>query len=94
MRATITKLNFLYGNYQALTDNNIGISFSVVDGEKLNLQEIIEIDLPNLVANQRIVRVRDQKNISVKLGANDLHDLNQHSSYHGDSRTPFKHRLE
>ena len=92
MRATVTLFNRATNNYQARTENDIGVSFSIVDGQHLKLGELLEVDLPNLVAVQSVVRVADGKTIAVKLGAHDLHDLNLPSG-HGTTRSPSPERL-
>lgn len=92
MRATVTSFNLAINNYQARTENDIAISFSIVDGQRLKLSELLDVDLPNLVVLQSVVRVADRKTIAVKLGAHDLHDLNLPSG-HGTTRSPSSERL-
>lgn len=92
MRAQVNKFNRSLGNYQARTENNIALSFSVLGGEHLKLSEVLEVDLPQIVATQQLVRVADGKVISIKMGENDLHDLNLPMA-HGTSRSPSKERL-
>ena len=92
MRAQIISFNRSINNYQARTENNIALSFSILGGEHLKLNEVLEVDLPNLVAHQHVTRVSDGKAIRVKIGANDLHDLNLPAA-HGTSRSPSKDRL-
>jgi hypothetical protein len=92
MRAIITSFNRGLGNYQARTDNDIALSFSIRDGQHLGLNEYIEVDLPNLVTLQSVVRVADGRIIAVKLGAHDIHDLTLRSG-HGTSRFPSPERL-
>lgn len=92
MRAIITSFNRGIGNYKACTDNDIALSFSIRDGQHLALHEHVEVDLPNLVALQSIVRVSDGRSVSIKLGAHDIHDLRLPSG-HGTNRSPSPARL-
>jgi hypothetical protein len=92
MRATITKYNRGLGVYQARTDNDIALSFSIRDGQHFELNEQIEIDLQNLVARQSVVGVSDGRTVAITLGASDLHDLRRPSG-HGTSRSPSADRL-
>lgn len=93
MRANISAFNRSLNNYQARTENDIALSFSVLDGEHLKLNEELEVDLLTLVATQQVTRLADGKVIRVKIGAHDLHDLKLPSVRHGDSRTPTPARL-
>jgi hypothetical protein len=92
MRAVINSFNLGIGNYQATTENDIALSFSIRDGQHLKLSEIIEVDLPNLVALQSVVRVSDGRTVAIRIGAHDLHDLRLPSS-HGTNRSPSASRL-
>lgn len=85
-------LNRAPGSCQARTDNDIAISFVVVDGTQLKLGEVLEVDLPSLVSSQQLVRSSDGKTVAVKLGAHDLHDLRLPSG-HGTDRSPSPERL-
>ena len=92
MRAVVTSFNREIGNYQARTDNDIALSFSICDGQHLRLSEYIEVDLPNVVALQSVVRVLDGRTVAIKLGAQDIHDLGSRSG-HGINRPPSPERL-
>jgi len=92
MRAQVNKFNRSLNNYQARTDNNIALSFSVVGGERLKLNDLLEVDLPQLTMSQQLTRVSDGKVIHIKIGVHDLHDLNL-TMAHGTSRSPSKERL-
>jgi len=92
MRAVVTSFNRGIGNYQARTENDIAIAFSILDGQHLRLNEQVEVDLPNLVALQSLVRIADGRSIAIKLGAHDIHDLRLRSG-HGTNRTPTSDRL-
>jgi hypothetical protein len=92
MQAVLSAFNRSLNNYQALTANNIALSFSVLDGEHLKLNEVLEVDLPQLVATQQLIRIADGKTIRIRIGAHDLHDLNL-PMRHGSSRTPSSERL-
>ena len=92
MRAVITSFNRGIGNYQARTDNDIALSFSIRDGQHLRLNEHIDVDRPNLVALQSVVRVADGRSVAIKLGVHDIHDLRLPSG-HGTNRSPSPARL-
>lgn len=93
MRAQIVSFNCAINHYEATTDNNIALSFSVLGDEHLKLNEILEIDLPRVVATQQLTRISDGKIIQIKIGEHDLHDLKLPVA-HGTSRKPTKERLE
>ena len=92
MRAVITSFNRGIGNYQARTESDIAISFAIVDGQHLHLNEYLEVDLLNLVTLQSVVRIADGHTVAIKLGAHDIHDL-QLPSCHGTDRSPSSERL-
>jgi len=92
MRAVLSAFNRAINNYQARTSNDIALSFSVLDGEHLKLNEALEVDLLQLVATQQLTRVADGMSIRIKIGTHDLHDLNL-PMRHGSSRTPSIERL-
>ena len=78
---------------QAITENNIALAFGITGDERLELDEILEIDLPNLIANQRVTRVSDGKVIRIQMRSNDMHDLNL-PMVHGTMRIPNEKRLK
>ena len=92
MRAIISSFNLSLGNWQARTDNDIAISFSIPDGTRLKLNEELEVDLPTLLSTQSIIRKSNGATVAVRLRDNDLHDLRLHSG-HGTSRMPSPVRL-
>jgi hypothetical protein len=92
MRAVITSLNRETGNYQARTDNEIALAFGVRDGQHFDLNEYIEVDLPNLIAVQSVIRVSSGHAVAVELHTNDIHDLRLRSG-HGTNRFPSPERL-
>lgn len=93
MKATIVSFNRSLNNYEATTDNNIALSFSVLDDEHLKLNENLDVDLTRVFATQQLTRISDGKIIRIKIGENDLHDLKLPMA-HGTSRRPSKERLE
>jgi hypothetical protein len=92
MRAQISSFNRSLNNYQAKTENNIALSFSVLGGGHLRLNELLEVDLLQVIDTQQLTRISDGKVIQIKIGAHDLHDLNVPIA-HGTSRSPSKERL-
>lgn len=92
MRAVISSFNLSLNNWEARTDNDIGLSFSILDGARLKLNEELEVDLPNLLASQTLVRRSTGTSVAIRLRDIDLHDLRLPSG-HGTSRTPSSARL-
>ena len=92
MRAVVSSFNLSLNNWQARTDNDIALSFSILDGTQLKLNEELEVDLPTLLTTQALVRTSTGQPVAVRLRENDLHDLRPPSS-HGTSRTPNLARL-
>jgi hypothetical protein len=95
MKATIVKHFSLDGrtHYHATTVNHIALTFGTVGDERLELGETLEIDLPNLISNQRVTRTSDGTVIAIQIGSNDMHDLNLPVA-HGATRAPTQARLE
>ena len=92
MRAIVSSFNLSLNNWQARTDNDIAVSFSILDGTRLKLNEELEVDLPTLLATQSLVRKSTGASVAVRLREYDLHDLRLPSG-HGTSRTPTAARL-
>jgi hypothetical protein len=93
MKAKIISFNRAINHYEATTDNDIALSFSVLGDDHLKLNEILEIDLPRVVAIQQLIRISDGNIIQIKIGEHDLHDLKLPMA-HGKSRIPSRERLE
>lgn len=92
MRAVVSSFSLSQGNWQARTDNDIALSFSIVDGTRLRLNEELEVELPTLLATQSLVRRETGASVAIRLRDNDLHDLRLPSA-HEFSRTPSTARL-
>ena len=92
MRAVVTSFNLSVGNYQARTDNEIAIAFSITDGTRLKLNDELEVNLQSLVQTQKLVCKRTGQIVEVRLRDIDLHDLRLPSG-HGTSRVPSESRL-
>ena len=92
MRAIVSAFNLSLNSWQARTDNDIAIAFSILDGTRLKLNEELEVELPTLLATQTLVRKTTGAAIAVRLRENDLHDLRL-PSRHGTSRSPSAARL-
>jgi len=90
MRATVVRRGTL-GNYTAQTDNDIAISFSIVDGSVLSPGDELDVDLTEVTRTKTVVRLHDQRRIAVEVGENDLHDLRLPPA-HGASRVPSESR--
>ncbi len=54
MKATIISFNRSINHYEATTDNDIALSFSVLDAEHLKLNEVLEVDLTRIVTIQQL----------------------------------------
>ena len=92
MRAVITSFNLALGSYQARTDNEIAIAFSIADGTRLKLNDELDVNLSSLVRSQVLVCKRTGQVVAVKLRDIDLHDLRLPSG-HGTTRIPSESRL-
>jgi hypothetical protein len=66
--------------------------FKVVGIETLAVGEVIEVDLPNVLASQQIARLNSDRTVRVVLGPNDIHDLDLPAD-HGASRMPSPKRM-
>jgi hypothetical protein len=91
LRAIVQARN-AQGHYSAKTDNNILLIFRILEPITLALGEVIEVDLPNVLASQEIVRLSSDRTIHVVLGPNDIHDLDLPAD-HGASRMPSPERM-
>ena len=60
--------------------------------ETLAVGEVIEVDLPNVLASQQIVRLNSDRTVRVVLGPSDIHDLDLPAD-HGASRMPSPKRM-
>jgi len=54
------------GNNSARTENNILLVFAVDGAESFKLGDTIEVDLPNLLSSQQVLRSRDKRNIRIR----------------------------
>jgi hypothetical protein len=92
VRAVITSFNLALGSYQARTDNEIAIAFSIADGSRLKLNDELDVNLSSLVRSQELFCKRTGQVVAVKLRDIDLHDLRLPSG-HGTTRIPSESRL-
>ena len=92
VRAVITSFNLALGSYQARTDNEIAIAFSIADGTRLKLNDELDVNLSSLVRSQALVCKRTGQVVAVKLRDIDLHDLRLPLG-HGTTRIPSESRL-
>ena len=93
MRATVSAFNLELNNYQARTENEIALSFAVVDGTRLKLNEELDIELTSLLVKQCVTRAETGVEVEIRIGPDDLHDLRMAPVSHGDPRTPSLSRL-
>lgn len=56
MKAVVAAFNRSLNNYQARTENEIAVSFAIVDGSIVKLNEVLEVDLASLVETQTVRR--------------------------------------
>jgi hypothetical protein len=80
------------GSYSAETENAIGVTFRIADGNTLKLGDQVEIDLPRVVTEKSILRLRDGVVVKIDLRESDLHDLRL-PIHHGGTRQPSVARL-
>jgi hypothetical protein len=92
MRAIVSSFNLSSNNWHARTDNDIALSFSILDGSRLQLNEELDVMLPTLLLTQTLLRRTTGSLVSIRLRANDMHDLRLPSG-HGISRSPNEARL-
>jgi hypothetical protein len=91
MKATVT-VHQAQGGYSARTENNILIIFTLEPEGTLSLGEELEVDLPSLLQTQQVIRVKDQRVLSIKVRQDDIHDLELVAN-HRSSRTPSRKRM-
>jgi len=91
VKATVQARN-VHGSYSARTENNILLVFTVDGAESLKLGDTIEVDLPNLLSSQQVLRSRDCRTIHIRIKEHDIHDLDLRVK-HGTSRIPSPERM-
>jgi hypothetical protein len=91
MKATV-QARSAEGSYFARTENDILLVFSLPGSETLTLGDVVEVDLPNLLASQQVVRIEDGRPLRIRLKDNDIHDLKLPVK-HGVPRTPSLSRM-
>jgi hypothetical protein len=92
VKAVVSSFNRAINNYQARTDNDIAISFAIEDETNLQLNEVLEVDLPSLLQTQSVQVARTGEIVRVRLKDIDIHDLRLPSG-HGTSRIPSHERM-
>jgi hypothetical protein len=92
MKATVSSFNLSLNSWQARTSNDIALAFSIEDGTRLQLNEVLEVDLLNLLSTQTVTSVNSGRVIKIRIRDIDLHDLRLPSG-HGTSRVPTVERL-
>jgi len=80
------------GSYSAETENAIGVTFRVTEGDALELGDRVEIDLPRVATAKTILRLSDGAVLKIELGEDDLHDLRL-PIRHGARRQPSVARM-
>jgi hypothetical protein len=91
VKATVQARN-VHGSYSARTENGILLVFVVEGRETLKLGDDIEVDLPNLLSSQEVVRSRDKCVLRVRINEMGIHDLDEPGEREAD-RTPSADRL-
>lgn len=66
--------------------------FKVAGTETLKVGEVIEVDLPNVLASQQILRVKSNRTLRIRLDPSDIHDLDLPAD-HGTTRMPSPERM-
>lgn len=81
-----------HGCYSARTQNDILLVFTVEGKETLKPGDDIEVNLPNLLVSQQVVRSSDHCVIRIRINEMNIHDLDLPE---GQSalRTPAPERL-
>jgi hypothetical protein len=91
MKAIVQARN-AHGSFSARTGNGILLVFVVEGKETLKLGDEFEVDLPNLLSAQQIVRSSDKRVIRIRINEMNIHDLDSPGK-HAASRTPSPERL-
>jgi hypothetical protein len=91
MKATVKARNS-HGSYSARTDNDILLVFVVEGKETLKVGDEFEVDLPNLLSAQHVVRSRDHRVMNIRINEMNIHDLDLPGKREA-LRTPSKERL-
>jgi hypothetical protein len=88
----IVKARNAHGSYSARTANEILLVF-VVDGKEiLKVGDEVEVDLPNLLSAQQIVRSSDGRVMHIRINEMNIHDLDLPGKRES-LRTPSRGRL-
>jgi hypothetical protein len=77
-----------HGSFSARTENGILLVFVVEGKETLKLGDELEVDLPNLLSAQQVVRSSDHRVMRIRINEMNIHDLEQPAA-----RTPSRERL-
>ena len=82
-----------HGCYSARTQNDILLVFTVEGMETLKPGDEIEVNLPNLLFSQQVVRSSDHCVIRIRINEMNIQDLDDASGGSGALRTPGPERL-
>jgi hypothetical protein len=91
MKMMIQKTNKEYSTANAVADNGILAVFRVSDLNAISVSDALEIDLMRLDENQNVENLTSGKSLTVRIQANDVHDLHLPGG-HGTSRFPSVER--
>jgi hypothetical protein len=91
MKAIVQACN-AHGSFSARTANGILLVFVVVGKETLKLGDELEVDLPNLLSAQQVVRSSDNRVMRIRINEMNIHDL-ELPGKPAASRTPSPERL-
>ncbi|HEU4351301.1 MAG TPA: hypothetical protein VFR66_05460 [Burkholderiales bacterium] len=68
------------------------IVFKLAGTDTLKVGEVIEVDLPNVLVSQQIVRVKSNRTLRIQIASTDIHDLDLPPD-HSTSRMPSPERM-
>lgn len=91
MQATVKKLNLSLPYCDAETSNEILVVFKPPTNGNLALGDVLDIDLTILDEEQEIKNLTKDKEFTILVKRNDIHDLRLPPS-HGTSRLPSLER--
>jgi hypothetical protein len=92
MKAIVQARN-AHGSVSARTANGILLVFVVEGKETLKVGDELDVDLPNLLSAQQVVRSSDQQVMRIRINEMNIHDLEQSPGTNAASRTPSRDRL-
>jgi hypothetical protein len=83
MKAQVVTCNHTLRSVTARTENDLSVVFQMVDDAELETGDVLDIPLPQVLANGLIHRPNGGGSISVRLRRDDVHDLRATGGGHG-----------